>query len=135
MGRRLISKAFRVNAKAEILVNAAADRVGAIQVGFVTIGMHTTECVPVGLTGDPLQDRKSVVLTYPDDSTFTDGTDTADSTIAYVTRGRNGVETGEYSNRKQGLRGTYLSVPLLPSVTLCVTIGQTVEGVYSLELS
>ncbi len=141
MGKRLLTKTPRVNESGELLVNYSANRVGGLQLGFFSTGSET-KCVPLGVAGgSPLRDRKYLLMTVALDRVYF-GTFGVDESNGYAVRGprRGGnwelaPDIDDYSNRKQFLRGQYMTLPLLPSVTFCVRFPISVEEALSLETS
>lgn len=137
MGRRLLTKAPRVDETGAILVNYAAGRVGGAQVGRVDLDV-TQVCIPFS-GGSPLADRKYLVITNvaeainigPSGFSFS-----ASYRIPGAGRGTGSLPPvlARYSNRKQFLRGQYLSLACLSAVGVCAR-SLNAEIAASLELS
>ncbi len=137
MGRRLLTKAPRVDETGAILVNYAAGRVGGAQVGRVDLDQAQV-CVPFS-GGSPLADRKYVVITNVAEAINLgiDGMTFADSyVLPGAGRGTGSLppDLARYSNRKQFLRGQYLSIACFSAVGICArSLNAEIAG--SLELS
>lgn len=139
MGRRLLTKAPRVDETGAILVNYAADRVGGAQVGRVEDLGATEVCVPLS-GGSPLADRKYLIMTMPSEAVSLSKPGT-EFTSAYKPGGAGRGATysqppdlARYSNRKQFLRGQYFHLPCFAGVQICARAAAT-EPCASLELS
>lgn len=141
MGRRLLTKAPAVDSTGAVLVNYAAGRTGGAQVTKSGIA-GTQVCIPFPGESEvaPLADRKYLVITNVSEPIYL-GTDGLEITSAYPLpgAGRGLSQTGppnlsKYSNRKQFLRGQYLTLPCLPSVAICAKAAALEIGA-SLELS
>ncbi len=138
MGRRLLTKAPRINETGEVLVNFAAGRVDGARsrVGDISA---TESCVPFG-GGSPLADRKHLVITAPTEAVWLGPSGVMQSTMYPVSgAGRSDDFTAppdlaRYSNRKQFLRGQYFHLACFPAVQVCAK-APAVEDAFSLELS
>lgn len=137
MGRRLLTKAPRVDETGAILVNYAADRIGGVQASRGDVPSQV--CVPFS-SASLLPDRKYLILAFPSDGVFF-GSGTISTASSYwspgTDRGSDGTHApavGSYSNRKQFLRGQYWSVPLLSGIGICAN-NLSAEYVAALELS
>ena len=97
--------------------------------------------VPFGLEDPPLADRKYLVMTIPLDTVSFGGDSNVTGDTGYARRGR-GSKSGftgppnveDYSNRKQFLRGQYMSIALLDAVPVFAQSGGSFERAFSLEL-
>ena len=146
MAKHLLSKAWRINPAHEVLVNYAADQEGGEQVGKTELGdpLPPGE-VPFGLLAPPLADRKYLVMTIPLDSVMFGGDSNVTGGTGYIRRGRASGSlpapfagppvVEDYSNRKQFLRGQYLSMALLDAVPVFAQSGSSFEVAFSLELA
>lgn len=138
MGRRLLTKAPRVDETGAILVNYAAGRVGGAQVG--RSHLTSEECVPFS-NAPPLADRKYLVLAFPAEAVYVSKSPVSESAAYRVPgAGRGGSysaapDLSRYSNRKQFLRGQYLQLALLSSVQVCAKASLSVEDIASMEIS
>lgn len=141
MGRRLLTKAPAVDSTGALLVNYAAGRTGGAQVTKSGIA-GTQVCIPFPGESEvaPLPDRKYLVITNVSEPVYL-GVDGFEITNGYPLPGagrglnQNGPPNlAKYSNRKQFLRGQYLTLPCLQSVAICARAGALEIGA-SLELS
>ena len=137
MGRRLLTKTPRVDETGAILVNYAAGRTDGAQVGASATGA-TQVCVPFS-GGSPLADRKYLVITNIAEPIRlgVDGFDPGDGyMLPGAGRGDFSLppDTAKYSNRKQFLRGQYLSLPCFRAIAICAR-STAIEFATSLELS
>ncbi len=137
MGRRLLSKAFRVNSAGEMLVNFSADRESGAQVGKSEF--PPKNCTPFSDEG-PLVDRKYLILSFPLDGVYF-GSNSVLLTNSYFSPGTNRGDfgthpprTSNYSNRKQFIRGQYFQFASLPVIEICAN-SVAIENATSLELS
>lgn len=137
MGRRLLTKAPRVDETGAILVNYAADRIGGVQASRGEVPGQL--CVPFS-GASLLPDRKHLIVAFPSDGVFF-GSGTISAASSYWSRGTGRGSSGtlppvvtSYSNRKQFLRGQYWSVSLLSAIGICAN-NASIEHVAALEMS
>ncbi len=143
MSKRLLSKAWHINPGQEVLVDYAADQEGGEQIGFVDPGFGANS-VPFGSANDPLADRKHLIMTIALDAVTLGGDSGVLTNTGYIRRGRGSgslpvlfgrpPQVQDYSNRKQFLRGQYMSIALLNTVPVFAVAG-AIEAAFSLELA
>ena len=138
--RRLISKSISMDGSSKLLINVSGGRTDGIQSGYDNdVSSLDDKCVPLSEASN-LPDRKYLLVFIYTGPVYIGGPNLTVSTGYKMRPGRTGAVQnqpliGQYSNRKQFLRNSYLWIPANPAVSVCVRADLTIESANSLEFS